>query len=89
MPTAIFTNNLQRHVKAARCDACGSTVNEVLDSVFSQNPNLRHYILDDQGSVRKHVVIFLDSNPIADRTRLNDPVRPDAEILVMQALSGG
>ncbi len=62
---------------------------EVLDDVFRQNPQLRGYVLDDLGHLRKHVVVFIDGEMIEDRTALSDPVAPTSELFVMQALSGG
>ena len=50
---------------------------------------MRSYVVDDQGAVRKHVTVFLDSSPIKDRDRLSDAVRPDSDLFIMQALSGG
>jgi len=44
---------------------------------------------DDQGGLRRHVVVFVGGEPVRDRTRLTDAVAPDAKIAVMQALSGG
>ena len=62
---------------------------EVLDRVFEQNQRVRGFVLDDQGAVRKHVVIFVNGQQVQDRIRLDDPVSPDCEVYVMQALSGG
>ena len=62
---------------------------EVLDDVFRQNPQLRGYVLDDLGHLRKHVVVFIDGEMIEDRTALSDTVAPTSELFVMQALSGG
>ena len=67
----------------------GGTVGEVLGRVFADNPRLRTYVLDDQGALRKHMMIFVDGKQLVDRERLSDPVGPAAEIYVMQALSGG
>ncbi|MGI9317318.1 MAG: MoaD/ThiS family protein [bacterium] len=90
MASVNFTPNLQRHVNCPTTDAQGETVAEVLDQVFSQQPFLRGYVLDEQGALRKHMVIFLDGIALQDRVRLSDPVtRKDSEIFVMQALSGG
>jgi len=89
MARVCFTPNLQRHVAAPEAVAPGATVREVLDGVFAANPRLRGYLVDEQGALRKHVSIFVNNLPIADRARLSDPVAPDAEIFVMQALSGG
>ena len=48
-----FTPNLARHVDTPVCDVSGETVREALDQVFSSNPRLRGYVLDDQGGVRR------------------------------------
>ena len=44
---------------------------------------------DDQGALRKHVTIFMNSEMIRDRKGLSDPVRENSDIYVAQALSGG
>ena len=67
----------------------GATVRESLDQVFAEHPQLRGYVIDEQGRLRKHMVIFVDGKPASDRTDLSDAVAADSEIYVMQALSGG
>lgn len=89
MPTVNFTANLKRHVKCPPKSVAGVTVAEALEAVFVDNPKLRGYILEDDGSVRKHVTIYLDNEPIVDRVALSDTVKPNSEIYIMQALSGG
>jgi molybdopterin converting factor small subunit len=89
MPEVKFTQNLRRHLSAPPCEVSGSTVREALDQVFERNPQLRGYVLDDQGRLRKHVVIFVNGEMVEDRDRLTDPLKPTSEVIVMQALSGG
>ena len=89
MPRIEFTSHLQRHLDCPTANVSGLTLRESLEEVFVANPNLRGYILDDQQGVRKHVMIFLNGEPIDDRIHLSDPVDDDAVIYVMQALSGG
>ena len=89
MTTLSFTPNLQRHVHSPKARIQGATVREVMEVYFRANPKVRSYVLDDQGSVRRHVVIFLNQEPIQDRSALSDPVEEGDEIFVMQALSGG
>ena len=89
MPTVHFTANLASQIVAPICQMDGATVREALNAVFTQHPTLRSYVLDDQGAVRQHVVVFVDGTAITDRRRQADSVRPDSEIFVMQALSGG
>jgi molybdopterin converting factor small subunit len=89
MPKVVFTANLQRHVSCPPQDTAGATVGAALEEVFAENPRLRGYILDDQGRVRHHVVVFVDGQRIQDPVLLSDPVKASSEIFVMQALSGG
>ena len=89
MATVKFTRHLERHLSAPPLEAEGGTVREVLERAFAEQPKLRGYVLDDQGRLRKHVVIFVDGKAIQDRVRLGDAVDGASELLVMQALSGG
>lgn len=89
MPKVVFTANLQRHVACPPLDTEATTVRGALDEVFAENPPLRSYVLDDQGRLRHHVVIFVDGQRIRDPISLSDPVGKSNEIYVMQALSGG
>jgi hypothetical protein len=89
VPRVVFTQNLDRHVPVRPLDVGGTTVQAALDAAFAELPRLKGYVVDDQGALRKHVVVFVDGVAIADRRKLTDPVRPDSEVYVMQALSGG
>ncbi len=89
MPTVAFTSALQRFLPVPATQVAGATVNDALAVVFASRPALRGYILDDQGVLRRHVNVFVNGDLIHDRVRLTDPVRPDDEIYVFQALTGG
>lgn len=89
MPTVTFTPNIQRHLACPPTGAEGETVREALEAVFRGNPRARGYVLDDQGAVRPHMVVFVDGRQVRDRQHLSDPVPENAEIYVAQALSGG
>lgn len=89
MATVEFTPNLQRILDCPTGDHAGDTVRSVLDAAFAERPKVRSYVLDDQGAVRKHVVIFVNGAQIVDRIALSDAVGPDDQLFVMQALSGG
>ena len=89
MPTVTFTPNIQRHVSCPPAGVEGDTVRQALDAVFRGNPRARAYVLDEQGAVRAHMVVFVDGRQVRDRQQLSDPVPRDGEIYVAQALSGG
>jgi molybdopterin synthase sulfur carrier subunit len=89
VPRVVFTSNLQRHVACPERDVSGATVAQALAAVFAESPQVREYVLDEQGHVRKHVSIYVDGQRIADREHLTDAISPLSEIYVLQALSGG
>ena len=49
MPRVNFTANLQRHVECPVVETGGQTVRDALDEVFRENPQLRGYVIDEQG----------------------------------------
>lgn len=89
MPTVRFTANIQRHVECPTRDVEGETLRAVLESYFRDNERARGYVLDDQGRLRHHMAVFVDSRQIRDRDGLSDPVKADAIVDLVQALSGG
>jgi molybdopterin converting factor small subunit len=89
MARVAFTENLKRHVDCPTSEVSGATVREVLDGVFAAHPRLRGYVVDERGVLRKHMTIFVNGHQIVDREKLSDPVATDADVYVMQALSGG
>lgn len=70
-------------------DSTGETVRDLLTHVFAVNTRLQTYVLDDQGAVRKHMRILVDGLAVTDLEKLTDKVKPNSEVWVMQALSGG
>lgn len=69
--------------------ATGETVAAVIADLDAQYPGIAGYVVDERGALRQHVNIFLDKELIQDRETLLDPVRPDDELYIFQALSGG
>jgi len=67
-------------------DANGSTVSDVLDDLDRQFPGIRFRMIDEQGSVRPHMRIFVNGEQI---WRLDTALNPTDEIQILQALSGG
>lgn len=89
MPRVSFTSNLRRHLDVPPESVDGATVRAALKQVFAKYPTLEGYIVDERFRLRKHVMIFVDAQSVNDRETLSDAVRPESEIYVMQALSGG
>ncbi len=89
MARVSFTPALQRFLRAPDTEVDGATVGEALAHVFAVRPALRGYVLDDQGALRRHVALYVNGGLVRDRIGLSDPLGPDDEIYVFQALTGG
>ena len=89
MPSVEFTKAMQRHVEAPPATVDGATVRAALDAYFVERPEVRSYVLDEQGGLRKHITVFLNGDQIVDRASMTDAVGDADVIHVMQALSGG
>lgn len=89
MAKVLFTGNLQRHITTPAAEVDAATVGEALQRYFDAHPHVRGYVLDDQGAVRRHMLVMVDDSPIRDRIRLSDVIRADSQVYVFQALSGG
>ena len=89
MPIASFAPQLQRHVPCPTQRVDSATLGDALRKAFVVAPALERYVLDDQGHVRKHVAVFLNNEMIFNRCNMALPVAVDANIVEIQALSGG
>ncbi len=89
MASVSFTENLRALVECPTREVQATTVAEALDTVFTEFPTLRGYVVDEHGALREHMIVFLDGVPIDDRIALSDKIKPTSSLYVMQALSGG
>ncbi len=64
-------------------------VKEVLSIIETTYPNITDYLIDEHGTLRHHINIFVDGKMIVDRENLTDTLTQNDEVLIFQALSGG
>lgn len=62
---------------------------ELIRQLEAEFPGVAAYLIQDDGSLRQHVNIFLDERWIRDRTTLSDSLTGVKDVYVMPALSGG
>ena len=67
----------------------GDTVRDVLNNIEKIYPGISNYLMQDDGTLRKHVNIFVQGNLIENRQTLSDKVKHSDELMIIQALSGG
>ena len=90
MPTVKFTYALKRFFPDLKeIPVQSDNLPSLLKNIDQQYPGIQNYIVDERGSLRKHVNIFIDGELIRDREQLSDALSENSEIYIMQALSGG
>lgn len=78
---------------AAFCDgerrltAEGETVRSALEAAFVRHPMLRSQLVDETGSLRPHLHLFLNEEDV--RNALDTPVTSADQLLILRATSGG
>ncbi len=72
--------------QAATVTASGATVAELLADLDRQFPGLAFRVVDEQGRLRRHMVVWLGDQRCRD---LSAPLDGHDEVVLMQALSGG
>jgi len=69
-------------------DSC-ETVGEALSALGKRSPKALDRIMDENGSVRRHVNIFINGESIRFLDGLSTPAPEGSTILVLAAVSGG
>jgi molybdopterin converting factor small subunit len=77
---------LRSYTGAARVEAVGATVGELVADLDRRHPGIRFRIIDEQDGIREHVRIFVNQQRAVG---LESPVGPEDEIQILQAPSGG
>ena len=85
-----FTRHLQRYFpELGEVELPASTLRELVSMLDARFPGLAAYLVEDDGSLRKHVNVFVDNQIVEDRRELSDRLGPTARVHILQALSGG
>jgi molybdopterin synthase sulfur carrier subunit len=72
-----------------RVAGSGASVGDALALLWQECPGARDRVLTERGQVRPHVNIFVDGQNIRDAGGLTAPIRDNAEIIIVPAVSGG
>ena len=86
MPTVVLPASLtSRAGGPSHLGVDGATAGEVLQALELQQPGLKGWVLDEQGRLREHVNVFVNSQCVG----LDHPVTDGDEVYVIHAISGG
>ena len=65
------------------------SIAELIEHIEKVYPGIKTFVLQDDGSIRKHVNIYIDNQLIEDEINLSDPITKTTQVHIFQALSGG
>ncbi len=82
LPSALRSYTAQK----SEVDAQGATLAEVLSALDQRYPGLRFRIITEQDTIRQHIRIFVNEDQAPNLTA---PLRPDDQVHIICALSGG
>jgi molybdopterin converting factor small subunit len=72
-----------------KIDRQASSVGEALNELWKTHSGLRDRVLTEQGEVRPHVNIFVNSDVVLRDRVLQTAIDGSADICIMPAVSGG
>lgn len=67
-------------------EADGSTLAEIADDLERRYPGIRFRVIDEQDRIREHIHFFVGEEMARS---LDEPVKPDDQVSIIGALSGG
>lgn len=82
-PLRKFTNN------TARLQISAGTIQDTVNELTRNFPDLKKHLLDDGGGIRSYVNIFVGNNDIRDLQQEHTAVAEDTVISIVPAIAGG
>lgn len=82
----LIASPLRSYTGASCVEAEGTTLAALLDDLDRRYPGLRFRLVDEQGKIRRHMRVFVGGVQSFD---LAQALKPQDEIAIVQALSGG
>ena len=82
-PLRKFTNN------TAKLNVKANNIQETVDELTLNFPDLKKHLLDEQGQIRSYVNIFVGDEDIRDLQQQQTPIKENTVISIVPAIAGG
>jgi molybdopterin converting factor small subunit len=82
-PLRKFTNN------TARLQVKAGTIEQTVNELTLNFPDLKKHLLDEQGQIRSYVNIFVGDDDIRDLQKEQTPIHENTVISIIPAIAGG
>ena len=82
-PLRKFTNN------TAKLQVKAGTIEQTVNELTLNFPDLKKHLLDEQGQIRSYVNIFVGDENIRDLQKEQTPIHENTVISIIPAIAGG
>jgi len=82
----LIPSPLHSYTGRARVEADGNSLAALLADLERQYPGIRFRMVDEQDRIRRHMRVFLNGDQVFE---LSQPLGPNDEVIIVQALTGG
>jgi sulfur-carrier protein len=74
---------------AVQIDSPCATLRDALEALFTKCPGIRDRLVNEEGSLREHVNIFVGTENIRYTGDFATPLRGETQISIIPSISGG
>jgi sulfur-carrier protein len=86
MPKVILTGSICQHVGGLGVvEVSGATARDVISTLEASYPGVRGWVIDEQGTLRRHVKLFRGGEAVS----LDARIAPGDQLHIVAAISGG
>jgi molybdopterin converting factor small subunit len=82
----LIASPLRSYTCSSMAEAEGETLAALLADLDRRHPGIRFRMIDEQDQIRRHMRVFVNGEAVFDLARA---LRPEDEVCIVQALSGG
>ena len=82
----LIPSALRSYTQIAEVEGSGTTLATMLADLDRRYPGIRFRMIDEQEHIRRHIRIFVNGQ---QTSALSQPLGPEDEVVIVQALSGG
>lgn len=88
--TVLIPTALRSHIKnQSSVSVEGRSVQEVLQHLVTQYPELKSHIMAENGNIRTFINVFVNEDDIRQKGDLKAPVKNGDEISIVPSIAGG
>ena len=67
----------------------GNSINKVLEELFSAHPDIKGHLVEEDGSLRNFVNIFINGEDIRQKGGLDTEVSDGSDVRIIPSIAGG